>query len=206
MIDNTQMGAEMQPVQPDDMQMQPMTGEGQHAGPEEQQAYNTFVAQAWNVVYDERMFPQVLEMLKGEGDPMEGLARTAAMVIAKVAQSAEEAGKPIPSDVGLHAGTEVFEDLAELSKEAGIKDYSEDPDALEGAYFRTLDHVRVMMQEAGKIDPAHAQEEMGRLMQMDESGELEQMLTQYAQTNPRGAQKPREEEKPAPRGLMSGGM
>lgn len=164
---------------PDDASLD---GDMQPASPEEQALYNQFVARAMLMIYGKTMLPKVLDMLDGgaekgqEGDPMEGLARTAALVVGRVAQAADQAGQKLTGDVLLHAGKEILEDLAELSRVAKIKDYSEDPDALEGAMFRALDQFRMMLQGAGRLDQRAAQSDMSRLEQMDQSGELETML------------------------------
>lgn len=159
----------------------PLPGETQQASPEEQKLYDHFVAKAMDLTYTKEFMPKVLGMLQGEGDPVEGLARATALIVARVQAAAEDAGEKLPGDVILHAGTEILEDLAELSKEAGIKDYSEDPDALEAAYFRALDQYRVMMQDAGKIDKGSAQRDMAQLQEMDKNGQLESMLSNLAQ-------------------------
>jgi hypothetical protein len=203
---------QMPPMAPDAAQqpgMAPdMGGQPQQASPEEQALYDKIVGQAMNLVYDKEFMPQVIEMLKGEGDPVEGLARTAALVIARIATSGEKAGVQMKGDVLHHAGTEILEDLAELSREADVKDYSEDPDALEAAYFRALDMFRVMMQDAGRIKPETAQKDMAMLQEMDQSGKLEAMLRGLSQNDPRkakaGAQAPMPEDEAMPpkRGLM----
>lgn len=192
-----------QPGMAPDMGAQP-----QQASPEEQALYDKIVGQAMNLVYDKKFMPQVLKMLEGEGDPVEGLARAAALVIARIATSGEKAGIKMKGDVLHHAGTEILEDLAELSKEAGIKDYSQDSDALEAAYFRALDMFRVMMQEAGRLKPETAQKDMAMLQQMDQSGKLESMLRGLSQNDPRKAKagvpadEPEDETMPPKRGLM----
>src|SRR5690606_26991790 len=112
------------------------------------QEYDKLVAQSFNLIYDPRTFPGILEMLKGEGDPVEGLARTASMVVLRVLSSAQQAGVEFTPDVKLHAGAEVLEDLAELSRQSGVHDYTQDPDGLEGAFFKALDIVRTTLQEA----------------------------------------------------------
>lgn len=173
-----------------------LPGETQQATPEEQAQYDHFVAKAMDLTYTKEFMPQVLGMLQGEGDPVEGLARATALIVARVQSAAEQAGEKLPGDVILHAGTEILEDLAELSKEAGIKDYSEDPDALEAAYFRALDQYRVMMQDAGKIDQGSAQRDMAQLQEMDKNGQLESMLSnlakkpEYTQGEGKGKPKP----------------
>lgn len=162
--------------------MAEVDGDMQPASPEEQQIYNQFVGRAMLMIYDDKMLPKVIDMLDGgaekgqDGDPMEGLARTTALVVGRVAQAADKAGQKLPGDVLLHAGKEILEDLAELSRVAKIKDYSEDPDALEGAMFRALDQFRLILQGAGRLDQRAAQTDMAKLEEMDKSGELETML------------------------------
>lgn len=164
-------------------------GQPQQASPEEQLQYEKFVAKAWDLVYDKAMLPKVVDMLGGEGEPMEGLARTTALVVGRVATAAEQAGEKLSGDVVLHAGKEIFEDLADLSATFKVKDYTKDPEALEGAYFRAMDHFRVMMQQAGRLDQGAAQKDMEMIQQMDESGEFEQMLRGLAEQDSAGTRK-----------------
>jgi hypothetical protein len=179
-------------------------GEPQQASPEEQRQYETFVAQGFNLIYDPKLFPQVVEMLRGEGDPQEGLARTAAMVVMRVMTSAQQSGIEFAPDVAMHAGTELFEDLGELSKQAGIHDFSQDPDGLEGSYFKALDMVRAQLQEAGAIDQEAAGRDFSMLQQMDEAGELEGVFRNLAANDPRSGRGGEPEEgRPARRGLMN---
>lgn len=151
-------------------------GEAQQASPEEQEQYNHFVAKAYELIYDRSLLPGILDMLAGEGDPMEGLARASAMVIKRLMDMAEGAGDKLSGDVILHAGTEVFEDLANLAKEAKIFDFSADQDAFEGAYFRMLDQLRNMLQQSGKIDQQAAAKDLQTLMEMDQGGKLEEIM------------------------------
>jgi hypothetical protein len=99
-----------------------------NAGPEEQEQYDMYVAQAYNLIYDEKMMPQVVEMLKGESDPAEGLARAASMIISRVRLQPSRGGMELSGDVLPHAGTEVLEDLAGLSRQPEIKDFTQDPE------------------------------------------------------------------------------
>lgn len=181
---------------------QPNFGEEQ-ATPEEQAQYDQIVGNAMNITYDKAMLPRVIQMLEGEGDPIEGLAQTAAVIISRVMQSAQQAGVELDGIVAFHAGTEILEDLAELSKEAEVHDFSQNPDDLETAYFRTLDNVRVMMQESGQIKQQDAQADMQKLQAMDQSGDLEKMLVGLAERDQRGRAPPEEQSQaPAGRGLM----
>lgn len=172
-------------------------GQMTEATPEEQEQYDMFVSQAYNLIYDDAMMPQVLKMLEGEGDPIEGLARAASMIISRIRASAIEGGVELSGDVLLHAGTEVLEDLAELSKEAEIKDYTQDPDALEAAYFRALDIFRVELQENGELDPQANQADLDLLAQMDEAGELETVFSNLANEDTKAMEERGGEAEPA---------
>ena len=171
-----------------DPSQEQVLGQMTNASPEEQEQYNMFVSQAFNLIYDEKMMPQIIEMLKGEGDPIEGLARAASMVISRIRRSAIEGGVDLSGDVLLHAGTEILEDLADLSREAEIKDYTQDPDALEAAYFRALDIFRVELQENGELDPEANQADLELLAQMDEAGELETVFSNLANEDTKAAE------------------
>lgn len=151
------------------------------ATPEEQAQYEQIVAQAMNLIYGETVTTAILKMLQGEGDPIEGLAQTASTVILRTLQSGDQAGVKFSGDVVLNAGTEIFEDLANLSKEAGIKDFEADPEAMEAAYFRTLDGVRVQLQSAGRLNQDAARSDLARLEEMDKSGELGSLMRRLAE-------------------------
>ena len=181
----------------------------QQASPEEQAAYEQFVAHGLLLVYSNpKMFGQVVKMLEGGGEPQEGLARATALVVARVLSAAEKAQQQIPGDVVFHAGKEIFEDLAELSGRAGIKDYGEDQDWLEGALLKAADQLRTMLQESGKIDQQAAASDMERLQQMDQSGELQKMFEDLAAKDDEGGAEQMSEDMPPPedqpRGLAMG--
>jgi len=177
----------------------------QQASPEEQKLYEDFVAHGLLLVYSNpKMFGQVVKMLEGGGEPQEGLARATALVVARVLSAAEKAQQQIPGDVVFHAGKEIFEDLAELSGRAGIKDYGEDQDALEGAFFKAADQLRTMLQESGKIDQQAAASDMERLQQMDQSGELQKMFEDLAAKDDEGSGDEMPPPEDQPRGLAMG--
>jgi len=178
-------------------------GGAQQASPEEQGQYEHFVAKAYDLIYDRAMMPKIIDMLAGEGDPTEGLARAAALVIKRVMDMAEGAGEKLAGDVILHAGTEVFEDLANLSKVAKIKDFSQDQDAFEGAYFKTLDMFRTMLQESGRLDEGAAKKDLETLMAMDKDGKLEEMFRGLADEDEKGMEPKGDAPEP---GMPSGGL
>jgi len=183
-------------------------GQPQQASAEEQQAYTEFVSQAFSVIYDEAFFPKVLQMLEGSGDPIEGLARTTALVVARVAQSADQAGQKPTGDVLLHAGKEIFEDLAMVATKAKIKDFETDEDAMESAFLRAMDQFRVMLQGAGRINPDAAKGDLAKLQEMDQRGELETAFRNMAQEDSKGREAAPEEsdddeEEAPPKGLKA---
>lgn len=166
----------------------PGMGGEEMASPEEQAIYDKFVAKAQILIYDDKQIKGILDML-AEGTPQEGLGITAATIIKRVADAAEQAGQPIPGDILLHAGAEILEDLATLATKAGIHDFSKDQEAAEGAFYVALDEYRVMQQAAGKIDPAVYQKDLEALQAADQSGELGALFNKLAQqgTGPRPA-------------------
>jgi len=192
--------------------------EPQQASAEEQDLYNRFVSKAFMLIYDEKFLPKAVDMLAGEGDPKEGLARLTSSVVVRIMKAAKESGAELGGDVLFHGAKEIFEDLAELSRVSGVFDYSQDPDALEGAYFRALDHFRMTLQEGGEIDQPAAQADLDMLQKMDAEGKLEGMFLDLAARDGASASAGEEEaeevpegaetEEPAPRkrGLMPQGM
>ena len=161
------------------------------ASPEEQQQYDQIVSNAMTLIYSREATPAILAMLQGDGDPVEGLARAASTIMMRVIQSGAQAGVPLSGDVVMHAGTEVFEDLAELSKEAGIEDFSQDQEAFEKAYFLALDYARKGLQDAGMLDPATADADLQKLQRMDADGQLEPMMMGLAGQDAGGPQQQR---------------
>ena len=182
------------PPMPDEQPPEAAVGEGQQASPEEQALYEHFIAKAYELIYDRAMLPKIIDMLGGEGDPMEGLARASAMIIKRLMDLAESAGEKLSGDVILHAGTEVFEDLANLAKVAKIKDFSADQDSFEGAYFKMLDQLRTMLQESGKLDQQAAAKDLDTLMKMDQGGKLEELFQGLAAGDDENQAEPAENE------------
>ncbi len=159
----------------------PAAGSGMGTNPrqasdEEQALLDKTVAKAYEIIYEMKTAPAFLQTLQGNGNPDRGLALATTQTIATVAQAAERAGQTLPGNVLFAAGKEVIEDLADLSAEAGIKDYSKEQDALDGAFFQAVDDFRIMMSQNGRIDQKAYQQDLNQLQQMDGSGKLEQVL------------------------------
>ena len=151
-----------------------LAGDDQAASPEEQDLYEQFVARAYLLIYeDEKVFADLVAMLKA-GDPVTQLATAAAMVVYRVKAAADEAGKELPGDVVLHAGKEVFEDLAELAWKIGAHDFKTDTKALEAAWLKAMDQFRLMSEQSGTLDKEAANQDWASLKQADQSGALKQ--------------------------------
>lgn len=155
------------------MAMQDMAGLGGSgttpASPEEQAQYDQFVKNAMTMIYDDKMTPQILQNLEGGGNPMQGLARTTAMIVHRIEGDAERQGKELADGVVFNAGIEIGEDLADLQRTAGIADLSDDQ--MEQATYMAMDEYRNM----GGMDPKKAQAELADMQAMDESGELDRV-------------------------------
>lgn len=140
---------------------------------QEQQIYDATVGQAYNLIYDEKVMPGILQRMQA-GEPVESLATTTVLVVSRVKDSADKEGIDIPGDVLFHAGMEVLQDLANLSAQAGIHEYGQDEK--EAALYQALDTYRDMMEQSGKLDSAAMQRDWDMLMQADKAGRLDEVL------------------------------
>ena len=188
-----------------DMPTDPLSGGLQQASPEEQAEADRTVGRAMELIYADNMFPQIVKMLEGgaddtqEGDPGRGLAMATEMVVARVANAADKAGHQIPPDVLFHAAGDILEELAEVSRRGRIKDYSQDPDALEAAWFQALDMFRERLANVGEISQESARADMDRLIRADQDGTLEKIMRSLAD-NDRSGQAGGQESPPEERG------
>lgn len=175
------------------------------ASPEEQEQADHLVGKALQLIYSDGMFEQVVQMLEGgagegsDGDPGRGLAMATDMIVARVGQAAEEAGEQLSPDVAHAAFGDILEELAEISRRGQIKDYSQDKDAMESAYFQALDMYRERLQGAGVIDQEDAKGGMSKLEAMDKNGQLERIMRDLAANDRAGqagaVEQPPEKEK-----------
>lgn len=176
---------------------------GGEVSPEEQAQYDRLVANGMNLIYEKKTLPGLLEVLEGQGDPIQGLVEATTTIWARVATSADQSGFKMSGDAMFHGGRELFEHLADVSTKAGIHDFENDPDGLEGAFFRALDDFRMMMTQAGRLNQDAAKQDLSKLQAMDESGDLEKMFLGLAEKGEAKAAPAQE----APRtGLNQGAM
>ena len=122
-------------------QSPPDMGGTDQASPEEQDAYDRFVGRAMQFIYGDA-FDRVLKMLQAGDDPIDGLAVTAASIVSRVQDAAEQAGQKLSGDILLHGGAEIVADLAMIATKAGIHDFEQSPKDFEAAWYRALDEYR----------------------------------------------------------------
>jgi len=147
-----------------------------NVSPEEQQQYEGFVGNYLRLVYqDDEMRPALLESLGGDGNPVEGLANTAAMVVKRLVDSARGKGADISQDVIFHAGAEeIIPDLAELQADAKIADLGEQE--IEAAMYRALDIYREAEMGEGNLDTETLSRDMAEMVEADKQGRLGEMV------------------------------
>lgn len=204
---------------PDQQQPEDQTPAANQASPEEQQVYDQYVGRAMQLIYDRSFFPHLVDMLHGGAEkgqqaandngmsgPQAGLAHAAVMVLQRVGSAAKEAGQTISPDVVLHGGAEVFSQLAEISDRAGISDYANDKDALEGAFFAAIDLYLKQAAQSGEVDQQAAQQQLQQLQQMDQSGQLETMLRDLDAKDQGQPSNENEQTEPPDEGLKGGMM
>lgn len=162
----------------------PQQQEEPNVSPEEQQDYQRFVANGILAIYSDPMHERVLQSLGGNA-PAEALASTAATVVKQLESSARGQGKQISPDILLHGGKEIFEELADLQKEAGLGEVPDDQ--LEGAWYRALELYRGMAEADGSVDPNAVEQDMATLMAADREGQLDQVVPGLSSAAEKGA-------------------
>ena len=160
---------------PDAMPEAMPTGDMAQASPQEQAMYNEIVARALLFIYDKKMLPKLVKHMRAE-DPKEALAMTGAMVLSRLNAAAEKSGKDITGDVKLHAAGEIFENLAAIATAAQIYDFDNDQEAVDGAFYRAMDELRMMETQSGRVDKAAMQEDMKLLAQSEQDGSLQNLI------------------------------
>lgn len=150
-------------------------GEQSNVTPEEQQQYEQFVANGMNMMYDEKSLPSIVESIRGDGNPIEGLANTLAMMVMRLEDSAAQQGQPIGGDVMYHgAANELLPLLVELSAASGVHEFTDDE--IESALFQALDLYRATKQEQGQLPQEQFAQDMQAINQAEQSGSLDEVL------------------------------
>lgn len=114
----------------------PEKGEPMRASPEDQQVYTQVMKNAMSVIYDEKIMPQMLRAIRGDGtNPVQGLGQAVAAVLTKLEAAATQAGQPISNEVKAGAAKEMVEILAELAGPKGADLYEFSQEEMKAAFF-----------------------------------------------------------------------
>jgi len=144
--------------------------------PEEQELYDQVVDNAYQIIYDPKTTENLLSRISQSGNPVEGLASVAFMVVTTLENSADQAGMPIPQDVLFHAGIEILEEIAEFAEEKGVHSFSDEE--IEQALFSALDMYGAQAERSGKVDKESAQAEFAAIEKADKDGTLKEQIPQ----------------------------
>lgn len=158
--------------------------------PEEQAEYEQIMGNALKVIYPEGgddPSPNVLQALKGSENPVVNLANAAVIIVRGLRDSAEKGGEvkrwneiAAQGDLAdfdgilFHVGSDVTNELAELSEAAKIHDYSEEE--AENAFYIALDMYREQAKEAGQIDEEGLKQGWAEVSKANEEGRLGELL------------------------------
>lgn len=150
--------------------------------PEEQAQYDKVVKNGMELIYDPngQVTPEVMKRLSTGNKPIESLSQTAVWLVMMVEQDANRNNFPIEDDVLLHAGKELFEQLADVAEALGIHKFKEAE--LQGAWYNALDMYREANQdEGGRIDKDQAANEFAQLNEADKEGRADELIPGFEQ-------------------------
>jgi hypothetical protein len=160
-----------------------------NAAPKEKQdLYNEVVARGVMFMFDRKVMPSLVEAMREAPTPEDGIADASLMVFSRMKAAMKQANRELPGDVEFHAGAELFENLADMATAAGIKDFQKDEEALQRAFFLTLDKVRDAAVKAGDIDDAMTAEGRGVVEAVAQDGTLDQIIGQVEKSTARRGQ------------------
>ncbi len=147
--------------------------------PQEQALYERTVAGGLLAMFDPKAVQATIEALK-DADPAQGLAMVTGAAMARVAEAAMRKGQRIPTDVLMHAATEVFENAAEFAAKIGAAPgIMEDQALQQRALVMAFEEMRAAL-PPGAIDPAEAQADFAEVKQADASGQAPPFMQQAA--------------------------
>lgn len=171
---------------PGGRQQEPSQEQQPNVTKEEQQAYNQFVANGMMLIYDEKSMPATLQMIQGDGNPIEGLGNALANVVMRIEDSAKDKGVEMDPDVMYHGASELLEQMVELAEQSGVAEFSEEQ--MESAFYYALDRYRTTRQQAGELHEEALQDDLADVLEAEEKGQLDEILPgvrQYAEQAPR---------------------
>lgn len=144
--------------------------EGSNASPEEQQQYDLFVSQVYQLIYGPHsgdLVEQAIQKATPDNIVMV-LANTAAKSIISVEKSAKEGGADLPDDVVFHGGAEIVSDLVDYAAKMGKVTEQQHDDIINQVAFQTIKIYGDQALAEGLITPeqqAQAKEHMQQEMQ-----------------------------------------
>lgn len=168
-------------------------GGGTNVTANEQEAYELFMAQVANVMYDKRTLPKLIQRLHAGNAPAEAIGQAASAIVMRVQDSAEESGRRVDPDILLSAGKETVEMMGELAEKSGIE---VTPDMLEQAYLLGVDQFRATRQQQGKLAPEAFQQDMNMLKEADQQGRLDDVVPGLSGFAQKGKPPAKEEAEP----------
>lgn len=168
-----------------------------NVSPEEQAAYDQFMNNAYNIIYDETIAPKMLEIIKTAEDPKAALAMAAVNVVMTIQDSAAKDGQTISEDILVHGGVNVIEDIANFANVSGAHTYK--PKDIEEASLAAMDLYGSMAVDRGLVDKDSAVSGYNDLIKANEEGRLEEVLP-----NAKDAAKYAESEFGMPEGMKNG--
>lgn len=170
-------------------------GEQSNVSPEEQAAYEQFVANGLKLIFNEQTAPKLIASLQAEGNPVHALANATVMIVQRLEQSAAKAGQTISPDILMHGGAEIMSNIAELAKAAKIHEFSEEE--LESASYVAMDLYGDQAMKQGTLDKNAIAQDVQTIVQADQQGTLEQVVPGIEEAAARAkARKPMDEEAP----------
>lgn len=154
--------------------------------PEEQAQYDQFVGNGMKMLYNKDAGAQIFETLRGDGNPVEGLANALVMLVIRLQDSAEKEGQQISPDAMFHGATELLGLMAEIAEKAGIHKFT-DKDK-ENALYLALDQYRSTRQQQGRLPEDQLKADMQDILRAEQQGTLEDVLpgvTEFAKNAPK---------------------
>lgn len=91
---------------------------------QEQMDYDLLAVRARKMIFGPSK-SKMLELMGAAESPSQGMGQAASMLIKTLMAAAKEAGREIPGETAIAAGTEVISDLNELAKNNGVFEYDD---------------------------------------------------------------------------------
>lgn len=142
--------------------------------PEEQAAYDQFMDNAFQIIYEDKSAKQILMRMAQSGNPTEGLASVTVQVVTRLMDSARKQGEKIDPSILLHGGMDIMSDLAEMSGKSGGHKYTEEE--IENATYVAMDQFGTQEMNKGTLDKEAIAGEFQQLMAADKAGRIDELI------------------------------